>query len=239
MMTDPFDRDLARLAHIRPPASLDGLEQRVATAIDVGSSEAGGLSPRGLVLAGGAALMLGVVGGGAVAGGSRRGSGRSPSSRSMRAWRLDAVARPMSGVIGKSGRRHLLTLVIAFVAALAGVAIGCRLLMPAEPQASDIHVLIHRDIALDPKQAVALDRLEAQFAVRRAELEARLRGDNARLAAAIEAEHRDGPQVTQAIDAVHHSMGELQRRRWRMSLRCVASFAPIRRRPSIGWWRPS
>lgn len=68
MMTDPFDRDLARLAHIRPPASLDGLEQRVATAIDVGSSEAGGLSPRGLVLAGGAALMLGIVGGGAVAG---------------------------------------------------------------------------------------------------------------------------------------------------------------------------
>lgn len=117
----------------------------------------------------------------------------------------------MSGVIGKSGRRHLLTLVIAFVAALAGVAIGCRLLMPAEPQASDIHVLIHRDIALDPKQAVALDRLEAQFAVRRAELEARLRGDNARLAAAIEAEHRDGQQVTQAIDAVHHSMGELQK----------------------------
>lgn len=113
----------------------------------------------------------------------------------------------MSGAV----RRYALTLVIAFVAALAGVAIGCRLLMPAAPAASDIHMLIHRDIRLDPAQTVALDRLEAQFAATRAVLDARLRGDNARLAAAIEAEHRDGPRVTQAIDAVHHSMGDLQK----------------------------
>ena len=113
----------------------------------------------------------------------------------------------MSGAV----RRYALTLVIAFVAALAGVAIGCRLLMPAAPAASDIHLLIHRDIRLDPAQTVALDRLEAQFAATRAVLDARLRGDNARLAAAIEAEHRDGPRVTQAIDAVHHSMGDLQK----------------------------
>ena len=31
------------------------------------------------------------------------------------------------------------------------------------------------------------------------------------VAAAIEAEHRDGPRVSQAIDAVHHSMGDLQK----------------------------
>lgn len=108
-------------------------------------------------------------------------------------------------------RRNLLTLAIAFVAALAGVAIGCRLLMPAAPQASDIHMLVHRDIALDPGQRIALDRLEGRFEVQRAGLEARLRGDNARLAAAIEAEHRDGPRVAQAIDAVHRSMGDLQK----------------------------
>jgi hypothetical protein len=113
----------------------------------------------------------------------------------------------MSGAV----RRNLLTLAIAFVAALAGVAIGCRLLMPAVPQASDIHMLVHRDIALDPGQRIALDRLEGRFAVQRAALEARLRGDNARLAAAIEVEHRDGPQVRRAIDAVHHSMGDLQK----------------------------
>lgn len=108
-------------------------------------------------------------------------------------------------------RRHLLTMAIAFVAALAGVAIGCRVLMPTPLAPSDIHTLVHRDIVLDAGQKVALDQLEAQFAVRRAELEARLRGDNARLAAAIEAEHRDGPQVSQAIDAVHHTMGDPQK----------------------------
>ncbi|MDZ7281399.1 hypothetical protein N4G62_05080 [Sphingomonas sanguinis] len=68
MMTDPLDRDLARLAQNTLPATLDGLEHRVATAIDAGASEAGSLSVRGLALAGGAALMLGIVGGGAVAG---------------------------------------------------------------------------------------------------------------------------------------------------------------------------
>lgn len=67
-MTDPFDRALARLAHSTPPATLDQLEWRVATAIDAGASDTGGLSVRGLALAGGAALMLGIVGGGVVAG---------------------------------------------------------------------------------------------------------------------------------------------------------------------------
>lgn len=68
MMTDPFDLDLARLAHSAPPATLDGLEHRVATAIEADASGAGGLSVRALALAGGAALMLGMVGGGAVVG---------------------------------------------------------------------------------------------------------------------------------------------------------------------------
>lgn len=108
-------------------------------------------------------------------------------------------------------RRNLLTMVIAFVAALAGVAIGCRLLMPGPAPQRDLHTLVHREITLDARQSAALDQLEARFAVTRAGLEARLRADNARLAAAIEAEHRDGPRVAMAIDAVHHSMGELQK----------------------------
>ncbi|MET4898806.1 periplasmic heavy metal sensor [Sphingomonadaceae bacterium jetA1] len=108
-------------------------------------------------------------------------------------------------------KRHLLIVAVAFLAALAGAVLGCRLLMPAPSPPRDLHALVHDRIALDPAQAVALDRLEARFATTRAALDARLRGDNARLAAAIEAEHRDGPRVTQAIDAVHHSMGDLQK----------------------------
>jgi hypothetical protein len=38
-----------------------------------------------------------------------------------------------------------------------------------------------------------------------------LRADNARLAAAIEAEHGNGPRVAAAVDQSHAAMGELQK----------------------------
>lgn len=93
MMTDPFDRDLARLAHSTPPATLDALERRVAAAIDAGGSEAGGLSVRGLALAGGAALMLGIVGGGVVAGGSE--------ARPVEVAALDTGLAPSTLLLGR------------------------------------------------------------------------------------------------------------------------------------------
>ena len=45
----------------------------------------------------------------------------------------------------------------------------------------------------------------------RAALEARLKADNARLAAAIAAEHQYGPRVAAAVDATHMAMGDLQK----------------------------
>ena len=53
--------------------------------------------------------------------------------------------------------------------------------------------------------------METQFATRRKALELELRADNARLAAAIEAEHGYGPRVTAEIDRSHRAMGELQK----------------------------
>ncbi|KTW04819.1 hypothetical protein [Sphingomonas sanguinis] len=66
-MTDPFDRDLARLARSAPPAALDDLEQRIAAAIGAAPSAEPGFA-WGMALAGAAALMLGVAGGGIMAG---------------------------------------------------------------------------------------------------------------------------------------------------------------------------
>ncbi|WP_322965109.1 hypothetical protein [Sphingomonas fuzhouensis] len=94
-MTDPLDRDLARLAQNIPPASLDDLERRVAMAIDAGASDAGGMSARGLVLAGGAALMLGVIGGGAAAG---RIEAREPP---VAVVALDAGLAPSTLLLGR------------------------------------------------------------------------------------------------------------------------------------------
>ncbi len=107
--------------------------------------------------------------------------------------------------------RTILTIVLAFVAALGGVVVGCRIMMPPAHQGTELHALLHKNVALDTAQAAQVDVLEARFAVRRAGLEAQLRAANAGLAEAIEAEHANGPRVAAAVDRSHHAMGTLQK----------------------------
>jgi len=107
--------------------------------------------------------------------------------------------------------RHASMVVLAFLAAIAGVLVGGRILAPRPHHGTELDTLLHREIALDPRQEAAIDGLETRFAVRRAALEAQLRADNARLAAAIEREHDNGPAVAAAVDRSHHTMGALQK----------------------------
>jgi len=111
-----------------------------------------------------------------------------------------------------SARRQLLIVVlIAFVAAIAGVLLG-RLLIPVrQTPGSDLHRLLHHDLDLDAPQTAKLDMLERNFIARRLALERALRADNARLAVAIEAEHGYGPEVAAAVDRSHSDIGELQK----------------------------
>ena len=108
-------------------------------------------------------------------------------------------------------RRTLLIAIIAFAAAIAGVWLGRAVLAPKPVADSELHALLHDQLNLDPAQHAKLDALEVQFAVRRKALELEMRADNAKLAAAIEAEHGYGPQVSSAIDQSHMAMGELQK----------------------------
>lgn len=108
-------------------------------------------------------------------------------------------------------RRTLLVALIAFVAAIAGVWVGRAALAPKPVADSELHSLLHDQLDLDPAQHAKLDALEAQFAVRRKSLELEMRADNAKLAAAIQAEHGYGPQVSGAIDQSHMAMGQLQK----------------------------
>ena len=62
-MTDPLDHDLALLAQPAPPTALDDLEHRVAAAI-AASPGTGGVSGRGMAMAGIGASLLGLAGGG-------------------------------------------------------------------------------------------------------------------------------------------------------------------------------
>lgn len=110
-----------------------------------------------------------------------------------------------------NARRALLVAVIAFAAAIAGVWVGQVMLVSKPAAGSALHDLIHDRLKLDNAQHAKLDALEGQFAVRRKALELEIRADNAKLAAAIEAEHGYGPQVSAAIVQSHMAMGELQK----------------------------
>jgi len=108
-------------------------------------------------------------------------------------------------------RRNLLIALIAFAAAIAGVFAGRALLPQPSHTGAELHALLHEDFNLDAAQKSRLDKLELDFGVRKRALELELRADNARLAAAIEAEHGNGPKVAAAIDGSHMTMGELQK----------------------------
>ncbi len=108
-------------------------------------------------------------------------------------------------------RWTVLIAVVAFVSAIAGVFVG-RVLIPSQhAQGSQLHEFLHHDLKLDADQRARIQAIERRFSVRRQELEAEMRADNARLAAAIEAEHGNGPRVAAAVDASHAAMGALQK----------------------------
>jgi hypothetical protein len=109
------------------------------------------------------------------------------------------------------GRRLLLIAAIAFAAAIAGVLVGRALIAPKPPVETEIHTLLHEQLALDDGQKARLEAIEARFAIRKQALELQMRADNARLAEAIEAEHGYGPAVRAAVDQSHQAMGELQK----------------------------
>lgn len=108
-------------------------------------------------------------------------------------------------------RSNLLLALVAFVASLVGVVVGRSLFEQRIRPSAALHETLHKQLQLDRNQAARIEELEGQYAVRRKGLELQLRADNARLAAAFEAEQNFGPKVTAQIDRSHRDMGELQK----------------------------
>jgi len=106
--------------------------------------------------------------------------------------------------------RYCLVALLAFLVALGALWLGQRLREP-EPQESRIHVVLHRELNLDPAQMERIELLEKGFASRRARLETELLAANSDLAAAIAHEHAYGSDVEKAVDHSHVAMGELQK----------------------------
>lgn len=107
--------------------------------------------------------------------------------------------------------RFGLIVLLAFGAALGGAFIGRTWINPPKAVESELHQLLHDQLDLNDDQERRIHEIERQFAIKRQTLEWELRADNTRLAAAIEAEHGYGPQVSAAVDQSHHVMGELQK----------------------------
>ena len=110
-----------------------------------------------------------------------------------------------------AGLRTALVVALVFLAALAGVLLGSRLTSHGDHHGTEIHALLHKQIALDAAQEAQLDALEARFTVVRARLDAQMRVDNARLADAMEREHGYGPGVAAAVEQSHRTMIALQK----------------------------
>jgi nickel and cobalt resistance protein CnrR len=107
--------------------------------------------------------------------------------------------------------RTIVLVLAVFVAALAGVLAGRSFVRRVPQPSAELHALLHHGLDLDATQKAQLGTLESRFGTVRKSLELRLRADNAGLAAAIQAEHGDGPQVRAAVDHTHQDMGELQK----------------------------
>ena len=108
-----------------------------------------------------------------------------------------------------SVRSAIVTVVLAFMAGIAGMWLGRQLLAePAHDQS--LHAMVHNELSLTPEQERALDALETDFAGRRLALEGEMREANAELAAAIRASETAGPAVEAAVHHFHDAMGALQ-----------------------------
>lgn len=110
-----------------------------------------------------------------------------------------------------SAKRLLLIAIIAFIAAAIGVFAAQSLLSTSQQSESELHSLLHERLGLNAAQTASIEKLEALHDARKRALERGMRAANARLAEAIEAEHGYGPRVTEAVDHVHHVMGEMQK----------------------------
>jgi Spy/CpxP family protein refolding chaperone len=105
-------------------------------------------------------------------------------------------------------RAILVTIVVAFLAGLAGMGLGRFVFAPE--RTPSLHEMLHERIDLSDLQEQQIDALERDFTPRRRALETEMRAANAELAAAMREEHAFGPRVTAAVERFHAAMGELQ-----------------------------
>lgn len=107
--------------------------------------------------------------------------------------------------------RYALVALVSFCVAIGASWLSRSYMAPPHTGGSELHVLMHEKLDLDPDQKRRIAALEADFGTQRQALDASLRAANADLARAMGSEHQFGPAVSQAVDRSHMAMGELQK----------------------------
>ncbi len=108
-------------------------------------------------------------------------------------------------------RAIILTIILAFLAGVAGAFLGTRLLAPKVSQETVLHALLHSTLNLSAAQNKEIDEEEKRFERVRSRHEAGVHSANVELAKAIRKSKRDGPEVRIAIERVHVALGAYQK----------------------------
>ncbi|ACB77673.1 Spy/CpxP family protein refolding chaperone [Opitutus terrae] len=103
-----------------------------------------------------------------------------------------------------------------FVAVIAVAALSsfCTLRWVAaqpSPLSTDAHEWLHAELNLTPEQRKAIEPIETRFAAREKQMKAQMRDANHALAVAIGRGKAYSPEVSAAVEKIHHIMGELQK----------------------------
>jgi nickel and cobalt resistance protein CnrR len=105
----------------------------------------------------------------------------------------------------------ILTIILAFLAGVAGAFLGTRLLAPKASQETVLHALLHSTLNLSAAQNKEIEEEEKRFERVRLQLESGVHNANVELAKAIRTSKRDGPEVRIAIEHVHLALGAYQK----------------------------
>ena len=108
-------------------------------------------------------------------------------------------------------RAIILTVVLAFMAGMAGAVLGTNLLTPKASKEKALHALLHSKLKLTVAQDREIAEEERRFVAVRRKLETNVHRANIALAKAIQTTKRDGPEVQAAIERVHITLGVYQK----------------------------
>ena len=107
-------------------------------------------------------------------------------------------------------RAGLLATMLGLASGFAGVWLGINLLGHREVAPHALHAVIHGELSLSREQEVLIEALEADFADRKVEYDARSLEARRAIGEAVLADHEMSQDVAAAAAAFHDVMGEFQ-----------------------------